>query len=271
MNVVKFSWLIFTIFLVIEVVPAQSQVAGIQTFSLNSKYLKEERLINVSLPKHFKSGSKDTFDVFYVLDGEWNTSLAEILCEFLGFAKFIPSNTIVVSVPNQYKDSVNMRDRDFTPTRTNYSSISGGADHFLLFLKNELVPFVNKKFLTRIDNSTLYGSSLGGLFAIYAYLNEPGLFKSYLTVEPSLWWDEGLLSKIESKKLRGISEMKNTLWIASRNGEALKEMGIAQFDSLLNVSAPKGLRWKVEGYPNETHFSTIWKGIYDGLRFIYQK
>ena len=48
-------------------------------------------------------------------------------------------------------------------------------------------------------------------------------------------------------------------------------MGISSFDSLLTLKAPNDLQWKVEGYPNETHFSAIWKGIYDGLKFTYVK
>ena len=48
-------------------------------------------------------------------------------------------------------------------------------------------------------------------------------------------------------------------------------MGIAQFESLLVLKAPKNLHWKVASYPNETHFSAIWKGIYDGLKFTYTK
>jgi hypothetical protein len=48
-------------------------------------------------------------------------------------------------------------------------------------------------------------------------------------------------------------------------------MGIAHFDSLLSQKAPGGLRWKTKTYPNETHSSAIWKGIYDGLKFTYTK
>jgi hypothetical protein len=41
---------------------------------------------------------------------------------------------ITVGTPNLYKDGINMRDRDFTPTRPRNSNIAGGAGHFLLFL-----------------------------------------------------------------------------------------------------------------------------------------
>ena len=251
--------------------PANGQNPNIRHDSLYSQVLKEQRNVEIIFPKKYIPNATDKFDVLYVLDGEWNTSLVEKLYEFQEYARFIPTNMIIVNVPNLYQNGVNMRDRDFTPTQTNNGSIAGGANNFLSFLKNELIPFVNKKYPTQIENNTLYGTSLGGLFAIYSYLHEPTLFRSYLTVEPSLWWDNGYLNKIAPQKLDGITGKKNTLWIASRDGNDYRDMGIAAFDSLLKLKAPGNLSWKIETYPNETHFSAIWKGVYDGLRFSYAK
>lgn len=212
----------------------------------------------------------------YVLDGEWNTSLAERVYEFLEYAKFIPANMIIVSVPNYYKNGINMRDRDFTPTLAENSDgksnpNSGGAHNFLLFLKDELIPFVNRLYPTNSENNILYGTSSGGLFAIYAYLHDPVVFKSYLTVEPSLWWDKEYINKIAAEKLKNNKGIRNTLWISSRDGAAQVGMGISGFESLLKLNAPEDLQWKVETHPNETHFSAIWKGIYDGMKFTYVK
>jgi len=260
---------------------ARPQNAVVQSDSLYSNILKEKRSIKVILPKKYDPGLADQFDVLYVLDGEWNTSLTEKVCEFLGSAKFIPANMIIVSIPNYYKNGTNMRERDFTPTSTENkdgkfwwmksSLISGGAGNFLQFLKDELVPFVNRKYRTKTENNILYGTSSGGLFTIYAYLHEPTLFKSYLTVEPSLWWDKEYITKIASEKLKNKEGLRNTLWISSRDGSGLDEMGISGFNSLLTLKAPDDLQWKAEAYPNETHFSAIWKGLYDGLKFTYVK
>jgi len=268
-------------FLLVSIPPAWTQAPIVQKDSLYSKYLKEQRTIKIVLPKNYKTSSAEKFDVLYVLDGEWNTSLAEKVYEFLEHAKFIPTNLIIVSVPNYYKNEINMRERDFTPTSTENkegkfswmkSSLnSGGASNFLLFFKEELVPFVNRKYNSNIENNILYGTSSGGLFAIYAYLNEPTIFKSYITVEPSLWWDKEYINKIATEKLQNIKGIRNTLWISSRDGGAQDEMGISGFNSLLALKASTDLQWKVEAYPNETHFSTIWKGLYDGLKFTYVK
>ncbi|MGD1891935.1 MAG: alpha/beta hydrolase [Cyclobacteriaceae bacterium] len=248
-----------------------SQEYVAQPDSLYSTHLKEQRQIQVIFPKNYDPNLKDGYDAFYVLDGEWNTSLSETVLHFLGYGQFIPTNMMIVSIPNLYEGDVNMRGRDFTPTQVKNRDVSGGANDFLLFLKEELVPYINEKYPTNRENSVLYGTSLGGLFAIYTYLHEPALFKSYLTVEPALHWDNENLNKVASKKLPGITGTSNTLWISSRDGEDFKEMGIAKFESTLSKKAPKELHWKVATYPNETHFSAIWKGLYDGLKFTYTK
>src|SRR5688572_194218 len=97
-------------------VPAWTQTPVVQKDSLYSKYLLEHRHVEIIFPKSYKERSAETYDVLYVLDGEWNTSLAVTVYGFLEYAKFIPANIIIVSVPNYYKDGINRRDRDFTPT-----------------------------------------------------------------------------------------------------------------------------------------------------------
>ena len=237
--------------------------------TLYSEILNEKRALQIHFPKNYQPGSETRFDAIYVLDGEWNTSLTSTVYNFLAFAKFVPQDLIIIGINNPSKDNTNLRDRDFTPTHTDYGPVSGGAEKFLAFLKNELLPYIHRTYPAKVEGSTLYGTSLGGLFALYAFLMEPQLFKSYLTVEPSIWWDNNYLTSFAAKKLDEMKDLNNTLWISSRDGNAFQQMGIKGIDSVFRKKAPPGLIWKSVGYPNETHFSAIWKGIYDGLKFSY--
>lgn len=259
---------IISFFLLQTPVSAQEAKGGNDT--LYSSVLQQKRPIEILLPPGYQKDDSTRYDVLYVLDGEWNTSLTKTVYGFLGYAQFIPRNIIIVGVPNVYKGDINSRDRDFTPTHTEYSPISGGAANFLAFFKEELIPYINKQYRTKPENSTLYGTSLGGLFATYAFLYAPELFKSYLTVEPSLWYDNGLMSKVAREKLPNMRRADNTCWISVRDGQFFYDMGVAGFDSVLRQQAPKMLNWKVQAYPDETHFSTIWKGLYDGFKFTYK-
>ncbi|WP_367867270.1 alpha/beta hydrolase-fold protein [Pedobacter sp. WC2423] len=230
--------------------------------SLNSNLLKEKRMVEIFLPQDYKSGSDRKYDVLYVLDGgNWNTGLIKDAQHFLEGTSFMPS-TIIVSVLGID------RNKDLSPTRVDGWATSGGADKFLGFLKNELIPYINRKYPSNGDN-TLWGHSLGGLFVTYALLNEPQTFKSYIAVDPSLWWDKCYIQKIASSKLPGLAGLALTLFISGREGEEGKVMKIDTMNTILKKYAPAGLTWKSIAYPNETHNSIRLKSTYDGLKFCY--
>lgn len=237
--------------------------------SIYSNVLQEKRMIEILLPNSYKAGSAEKYGVVYVLDGEWNKWLLPGSYDFAVSANFIPDN-IFVRIPNIYSKKIDTRDRDLSPTQIKeYNPISGGADNFRSFLKNELIPYINKKYPSDGEN-TLVGGSLAGLFAVYTLLKDPGLFKSYIAVEPAMHWDNRYVNKLASETLEHLPNIENTtLWIAGRKGVEYNNMGIAALDSILQTKAPKGLIWKSAAYPNETHYSAQYKGYYDGFKFTY--
>jgi len=233
--------------------------------TLYSKILQEKRPLQVILPEGYRPGSKQRYEIIYVLDGtsafmqtEWN---------FLRGEGFIPKNMILVGVEDTYKGDINLRDRDFTPTRT--GPVSGGAKNFLAFFKQELMPYFEQKYQAKPGGHTLYGGSLGGLFVLYAFLNDPKLFTSYVACDPSLWWDNFYMHRLAAAKLDSIKDFHNTLWIAGRQGSTYHFMGTYGMDSILQAKNPAGLEWKCTAYSNESHYSTNFKGFYEGMKYSY--
>ncbi|MGY0035509.1 alpha/beta hydrolase [Pedobacter sp. NJ-S-72] len=166
-----------------------------------------------------------------------NTKLLYDIQHFIENEGYMPP-TIVVGVLNTD------RNRDFLPTHVGNTKTSGGADKFLSFFKDELIPFVNKTYPSD-GNNTLFGHSFGGVFVTYALLTEPQLFESYIAADPSFWWDKMVMVKMASGKLGSLSYLKKSLYISGREGNDFKEMAIPPMDSLLKKTAPAGLNWKV--------------------------
>nr|WP_068890898.1 alpha/beta hydrolase-fold protein [Pedobacter panaciterrae] len=230
--------------------------------SVHSVIMGQERQIQVFLPATYKPGSADKYDVMYVLDGgNWNTGLITRVQNFVEGEGLMPS-TIIVSVMGID------RNNELTPTHLESWKASGGADKFLGFIKNELIPYINKNYPSNGDN-TLWGHSLGGMFVFYTLLNEPTLFKSYIAVDPSMWWDNSYVAKMAVGKLPLLSAQNTTLYIAGREG-ALADMKIDTLDIILKKVAPENLKWKLHVYTGETHSSVRLKSIYDGLKFTYE-
>lgn len=63
----------------------------------------------------------------------------------------------------------------------------GGADAFRRFLVEELRPLVARAYRIDPRDQTLFGHSMGGLFATYVLLNYPADFRTVAIASPSLY------------------------------------------------------------------------------------
>jgi predicted alpha/beta superfamily hydrolase len=229
-----------------------------------SEILKEKRAIDVRLPRGYKTASEETYDVIYLLDGEWNMHNFSFIHSFALEDEFVPP-VILVALPNSYIDGQNMRDRDFLPLEMKNNERAGGGDAFIEFLKKEVIPYIDENYATNGENS-LYGHSYGGLFSMYVLLTEPDLFETYYCTDPPLGWQNGYLKKRAGDRFEKSPDLYKKLWIAgTSNNSSIKDM-----HKFLQKNAPKGLNWETATYPNEKHNSVRLKGIYDGIKFAYK-
>lgn len=159
-----------------------------RTFSIESRILGEARMIDVSLPDGYGSNPEQRYPVLVVLDGEFEHEIAVAVARFYAGTAQLPP-LIVVGVRNTD------RMRDLTPApiagfqRPPEAETAGGADRFLAFLADELIPYVDRAYRTA-PLRVIAGHSLGGLFALYSLATRPDLFTGYLVMEPSLWWNK---------------------------------------------------------------------------------
>jgi len=245
------------------VVNAQEQ--PVLSDSIYSTILQEQRSIKIKLPESHQPGSTTKYEVIYLTDGEWALHPFSFIYKFAQDENYVPP-AIIVAIPNRYIDQANQRDRDFLPVHVPQPAISGGADKFLAFIKNELIPYIDNKYPTNKTNS-IYGHSYGGLFVLYTLLNEPELFETYYATDSPFFWNDDYLIKVASRKLEDLPPNK-LLWIAGIE-ETYKGQGIARLDSVLQLKASKSLHWKIVNYPNEKHNSVRLKAMYDGIKFVY--
>jgi len=259
----KFLILIMGCMLFLNTIAQETKIINDSIFS---HILNEQRKIKILIPNENRDWSDTKFDVVYLLDGESHFDDFSFIYNFAMNEELIPP-MILVSILNTYKEEGNMRDRDFLPEKTPENDKAGGADNFIDLLKNELIPFVDKKFPTSGDNS-LFGHSLGGLFTFYVMLKEPELFSNYYCSDPAFPWNNRRIITMATTTFKNTTDLNRTLWI---NGveDTYRNVGIQKMDSVLKECAPDGLHWKVSIYPNETHMSVRLKGIYDGLKYTY--
>ncbi len=257
--------LVSAILLILKINCSFAQQNEIISDSIFSNVLNEYRSVKVILPDNYNSETEKKFEVIYLTDGEWVVNLLPFIYKFAQDEQYVPP-VIIVALPNTYLNKANQRDRDFLPVHVPSPAISGGADKFISFLKDELRPYIDRKYRTNGTNS-LYGHSYGGLFVMYTLLTEPQSFDTYYSTDPSMGWNNDFVIKLASEKLKMISSNK-VLWIAGIES-TYKGMGISRMDSVLRLKAPENIHWKIATFPNEKHNSVRLKAMYDGIKYAY--
>jgi predicted alpha/beta superfamily hydrolase len=229
------------------------------SLKLHSNILNEDRTIMISLPEGYNSNVKK-YPVLYLVDGQWYFNHAVQAAGWLSSKdNAVIPQTIVVGIPT--KDN---RERDLTPTRTEENKSGGGADKLFSFIKEELIPFIDKNYRT-YNFRILGGASFGGLFVMYSMMNDPQLFTAYLAFSPSMWWDNRIMLKRAEDFLSNNPGLHNNLYLNVANEGP--SMGVDALAKILKEKAPKELIWKFDECPDEIHNTIAFKGIYNGLKF----
>lgn len=237
-----------------------------EKLEIESKLLGERRPLMIAKPRGYDDGD-ERYPVVYLLDGgPQNFRHKAGIVSFLDFAGRAPA-MLLVAITNTN------RNRDLTPPTQSERDLRsvqthGGADRFLQFISDELMPWVTKNYRTR-PYTILVGHSFGGLFAIHALTTRPEMFNAYVAVDPSLHWnDQGIVKQAETffkttTQLDADLYMTMTAEGGSASGGAMKLAGI------LDEKAPRGFRWTLRRFPEETHLSTLHRGIYLALDTIF--
>ena len=255
-----------------------------ETIQLQSNTLKESRSLLISKPAGYDSGM-ERYPVLYLLDAETHFHYASGLADFLAKDDRMPNMLFVGIVSGDMA----RRTHDLTPPSTaetdnRFSPGNGGADAFLSFFADELIPFVDKTYRTR-PYRLLIGHSFGGLTVMNIITNHTKLFNAYIAIDPSMWYDKGQFLKASEKKLSAQKYNEVSLYLGIANtmpeGMTLEKMkkdtsvdtrhirSIFAMDKFIRDNPPNGLKYASKYYADDDHGSVPLTSEYDGLRFIF--
>lgn len=256
--------------------------------SIHSKLLNEQRKIWVHVPASASRDKKKKYSVVYVLDAERCFTGVVGMVDYLSSVNGnnICPEMIVVGIPNTN------RTRDLTPTRVtsglfidnNMAKYSGGGETFTAFIENEVVPHIDSIYPT-LSYRVLLGHSFGGIMVINALVHHKNLFRGYIAIDPSMWWDnQKLLHEttltLQSTKYPGVSlflGMANTLppGIDTASIKNDTTSGTIHPRSILQLrdyimGSREGLMANFKYYNEDSHGSVSLLATYDALHFIFK-
>lgn len=165
------------------------------TLTVRSEILEEERRIYLHLPDDYYHSDR-SYPLLLTLDGEWLFDVARANARFYGQFQAIGCaipEMIVVGIENLDRDPNYVPTVDPNVDKPMFPT-AGEADQFLRFLRDELLPLLERDY--RVSTSrTIAGWSFGGLCALHSAVAMPELFDTYLCISPAIWWDDDLVVK----------------------------------------------------------------------------
>jgi len=249
-------------------------------FTITSEILNSDREISICLPDSYNDNNYTKYPVIYILDGKkYFHSFSGVITQLSSDVSPQIPEMIVIGITSQ--DRV----RDSSPTHSliGYSGqrekgyeVSGGADDFLKFIKEELIPFIKKNYRTN-SYRTFVGNSFTGLPVVYALFSFPETFNSYIVIDFSAWWD----NEIMTKRLKDFS--------VTYKGEK-RDIFFATVDRVSNTVFPEkynsgwefiqefeqnhpknvGFSYKKYPYKVENHHSMPLISLIDGIKYIFR-
>jgi predicted alpha/beta superfamily hydrolase len=251
-----------------------------QKITLKSKILDSEREISVYLPASYDQNNFNKYPVIYLLDGEkffhpFSGAVAQLSSDA---SPQIPE-TIIVGITSQD------RIKDSSPTHSLIGpygkevegfKTSGGANNFLKFIKEELIPSIDSTYRTN-SYRLFVGYSATGLTILHALFTIPEIFNSYLAIDFSAWFDNEVTLKTAkiffNKKLpenkdvfiTTVDRVVTDLYPDKHNATWTF---IQEFEQ--NHQENIGFGYKKYAYKSENHHSTPLVSFIDGLKYIFR-
>ena len=254
--------------------------------SLHSEILDETRAVWVHVPGGAENAifAKTQYPVLYLLDAPDHFHALTGMIGQLADNSLTP-DMVVVGIPNTD------RTRDLTPTHVDvafgdsaFVRTSGGGELFLSFLGEELIPYIESKYPVT-GYRTFVGHSFGGLSVFQALYTRPELFANYISIDPSFWWDEGVMLEWTDSVQKILDFEGKALYVGVANtmeeGMAIEDARqdtsqvtnhIRSILAFVDKSARtplKGLSFAWNYYEEDDHGSVPLITEYDALRFLF--
>lgn len=249
---------------------------------IESEAGKKYELI-VTLPINYNK--EKIYKVLYYLDGWWLSELVKGSYRINYLTKEMEEVILVgISIRGDEEAWNKQRNKDYTPSIYDKEKMkvsmkggtvelneetTGGAEEFIRFMKRVVFDEIESSYNIDKETRGILGHSFGGLFGYYCLINHNEIFKNYLLISPSIWWNKSEF--LTTENIKKIKRDVNIYLVVGKSESNILINSIRKVtDELKEIKNERNVIESKE-YEGMDHHSILPIGIYDGLEIIYRK
>lgn len=240
----------------------------------------------VSLPPSYARDPQRSYPVLYVTDADYAFPVVRQIARRLNVEGPKVQDFILVGLSYaRGDDPAQSRRRDYTPTAKGPSdapagTVHGGGAAYQAYLRDQVLPFVARRYRTDPRQRFLLGHSYGGLLGAQILFTEPEMFSGYILGSPSLWYDKRHIFALEKTYAAVHRDLPANVYVYTGEYEAAREsdprfnrttdmVGDSRelVDTLKRRGYP-GLQIRADVLNDEDHVSVAPRGFTKGLTYL---
>lgn len=251
------------------------EIAKTAQIRIHSKVLNQQREILIYTSQNYNENTLVSYDVIYVFDSQ-NREFFDFTHSVLSFISNATKKYIVVGITSPYIETLDYaRNNDLLPVmetddyKKRYGKYSGNADNFLKYVKEEVIPYIEKNYRTR-SNRTAVGHSLSASFILYSMFKEPNLFNDYFAISPNFAYDNEKIARelinFDYQRIKGTT----FLYLSNaneginywKNWKPARDNVYSFLENSINLEK---INVVIKSFPDKTHWSTFTPSLTFGL------
>ena len=251
--------------------PPQVTIPDTEMRRLTPSHTGYEYNICVALPAGYADTDK-TYPTLYGLDPHLTFGITTKITRLLAFGAELPLLIYIgIGFSGPDKDIESYQMKNYVPTGHLDELGSGGAEDFLRFIREDLIPFVGSEYRADPADRCFEGSSLGGIFGLYALLRHPDTFQRYIIGSPWMEGDDPQMIKLETEYATTHSDLPATVFIGAGSLEPeFVVNNILKLKKAFENRNYPNLQLHTHIFESETHLSVVPYNISRGLKVVYE-
>lgn len=224
--------------------------------------LKTTRRIWIYLPKDYETSSKK-YPVMYLQDGQ---NLFDEATSYAGewgidetmnqIAEKKGTSAIIIGIDNGGEKRID----ELSPFKNEKYQNGGSGEQYVQFIVQTLKPYIDNNYRTQTEAkyTTMGGSSLGALIAVYAAVKYPEIFGRVLAFSPAFWFNEKSLNEFIANAKVDLQHQKYYFIQGKQDdvGQQGETQKVIQHLKSKNVK-PKNIFFKID--ENGQHNEAYWR------------